>query len=224
MFIFHKLFLYFCMDIDTFIDAAERGDEEGVRRGCEAGFVNTFGSSGWTAAMYAVNHRQLHILKILVEYGADLNLLTKDQQNSLIVACCGIKDINLNIAKYLLANGADPSIINKYGSTAAHYAAQCDSPECLRLVVVDDVLDKQDRWHKTVMDWAVECNINDCVDVLNSAYVWRSRRVLIMCIVKTLVPPIRNCDERLLDTRVIRRLGLIMSSYVMGMVTRFIPK
>ena len=62
----------------------------------------------------------------------------------------------------------------------------------------------------------------ECFAVLKSAYIWRARRVLIMCIVKTAVTPIRNSDERLLDYRVIRRLGLIMSSYVMGMVVRFI--
>ena len=206
-----------------FIHAVTHGYEEGVRRGCEAGLVNTYDRYGWTSTMFAIHCKKLHILKILVEYGADLNMTSKNSPTPLMIACWSTNDINQNIVKYLLENGADPSIKNGDGQTAAHYAVMHNNPEGLRLVAVDEVLDIRTNKGNTPMEWAIKHNIPKCVDVLNSAYVWRARRVLIMCIVKTAVTPIRNSDERLLDYRVIRRLGLIMSSYVMGMVVRFIP-
>ena len=62
---------------------------------------------------------------------------------------------------------------------------------------------------------------------------WRSRRVLIMSIMKTtkrhetsdasITDDIDDISKILLNRRCVKQWGYIMSSYVMGMVVRFVP-
>ena len=180
--------------------------------------------------------RSLKILKILVENGADLNarvtprypLATPELGYSALMVACfkNVQDWDRHeMVRYMLDHGADPSVRDSKGRTAAHFATKNCYLKSLTLLATDSVLDMKTYYNQTLMDVAKQFKHAECINVLKSAYVWRSRRVLIMCIMcyrddlRFLSNPGKNW---LVDRRVIRRLGHIMSSYVMGMVVRFI--
>ena len=125
------------MAMKAFIQAVVQGNEKLIRRGCESGLVNLYDDYyGWPAAMYVLCPQNLHVLEILVEYGANLNIVTKySGSNLLMIACLSYNDINQNVVKYLIENGANPSTINNSKCTSAHYAVESNNPKCLQLEI-----------------------------------------------------------------------------------------
>ncbi|MBQ2672204.1 MAG: ankyrin repeat domain-containing protein, partial [Clostridia bacterium] len=66
--------------------------------------LNQVDKNGYTALMYAVNSNCLEATKVLIEYGADINLTkTADGTNALKIAT---DKNNLNIFKFLVEHGA----------------------------------------------------------------------------------------------------------------------
>ena len=118
--------------------------------------------------------------------------------------------------------------------TAAFVALHYRNVESLTLVAVDDVLEIKNNDNRTLMDLAVKYDYPECIAVLKSASTWKYRRVFILCIMFCGLDDILRTDSLrtkdryskdkhwLVDRRVVRRLGNIMSSYVGGMIVRFI--
>ncbi|PKL90950.1 MAG: hypothetical protein CVV21_10425 [Candidatus Goldiibacteriota bacterium HGW-Goldbacteria-1] len=79
---------------------------------------------GRTALMYATSKGQVKIvnaiLKALVAYKGDINVLDKDGRSALYYA---VADGNADIVKSLIANGAEVNIVDKEGITPLLYAA-----------------------------------------------------------------------------------------------------
>ena len=99
----------------------------------------------------AVTNGNYEVSKIIVHHGADVNTTTlftdasryricKDgvgkpiKRTSLMLAC-GIKTLSndpIHIVDLLLANGADPNIMDDDGLVALHYAARSQNPQIIR--------------------------------------------------------------------------------------------
>jgi uncharacterized protein len=93
--------------------------------------VNERDANGVTPLHRAVRFRSPAAVKELIAHGADVNALDKKTKstplhravtNTGAPATAGKMDCALEIAKLLLAHGADPRIKNKSGKTAFDYA------------------------------------------------------------------------------------------------------
>ena len=77
-----------------------------------------------TPLMYAIKMQRIAIADILVDYGADVNILNKHQEKVLFY-CAKYGD--LETMKFLIAHGADPNIKDQKGRTPVHYALKHDN-------------------------------------------------------------------------------------------------
>jgi ankyrin repeat protein len=75
---------------------------------------------GMTALLYAARDNQFDAVKVLVEAGADVNIVSAGDRTSPIVMA--IENGHYTVAKYLLDHGAKPNLANEFG-LAALYAA-----------------------------------------------------------------------------------------------------
>jgi ankyrin repeat protein len=75
------------------------------------------------ALMIACEYSTSSIMKLLLESGADPNVPSKNDQNSLMIACNN-RFALLDKIKVLLDFGANPNIKNKYGYTALMYSIE----------------------------------------------------------------------------------------------------
>lgn len=89
---------------------------------------------GSTPLHYAVTYGKItpemrvNIMKLLIEYGADINIQDGQGNTSLHIA---MQYINFNIAKYLIDNGADLNIINNEGKTPIDIAKEINNKEAI---------------------------------------------------------------------------------------------
>jgi len=72
-----------------------------------------------TPLMFAVKLQHLEIADILIRYGVDVNTLNVEQESALFFCA---KNGDLEILKFLIANGANPKIKDSKGRTAVDYA------------------------------------------------------------------------------------------------------
>lgn len=76
--------------------------------------INSRGLDDVTPLMYAIMKRDITVVNILIENGADVNIPNKYGKTPLMVAADMFKDDD-TIIKLLLDNGADPYQKNNYG-------------------------------------------------------------------------------------------------------------
>jgi ankyrin repeat protein len=98
--------------------------------------------NGQTALMYACLHRNLEMVKVLLEFGADLNIQWyKSGSTALALACGGhgMGPANPAIVEYLLAHGADPHIKNGRGRSLMHSAATSGDEKIMQIVAKEGV-------------------------------------------------------------------------------------
>ena len=79
-------------------------------------------------------HRQLQCMKVLIDYGADINFLDNRTGNSLLHFC--ILTGNAPGLEALLAAGADSNKVNLAGDTPLHLAAKSAQFECMQKLVL----------------------------------------------------------------------------------------
>ncbi|CAM0136699.1 unnamed protein product [Umbelopsis sp. WA50703] len=82
--------------------------------------INDRDDQGLTALHYACDRGHLDIIKLLVEKGADVNALTKENETPLHYACLSEQS---DAAQYLIDHGCDVSIQDKEGNTAQQSAS-----------------------------------------------------------------------------------------------------
>ena len=94
---------------------AANNDEKSVRILCEAGAqVDMQNDKGFTALHYAINNR-MGMVRALLEHKADIN--TPNEAGNTPVLISALSNFR-NMTDFLVANGADVSVVNKNGKTA----------------------------------------------------------------------------------------------------------
>lgn len=81
----------------------------------------TSSRGGFTALMFAAREGDIDMTRLLVSAGADVNLTSYEYGNALVVAA---ENSHEDVAIYLLENGANPDIVDRWGIAPIHYALQ----------------------------------------------------------------------------------------------------
>ncbi|XP_065572279.1 ankyrin repeat domain-containing protein 16-like isoform X2 [Artemia franciscana] len=84
----------------------------------------------------AAQVRQLECVKILIQYGSDVNALKRGDWTPLMLACTKVD--NLQVVKVLVENGANKKLKNKDGWTAFHLAAREGDENIARFLMSTD--------------------------------------------------------------------------------------
>ena len=103
-------------------DAAARGDVERVRALFDEGIkVNSIidGRYGWTAIMYAAFHGQISTTRMLIERGADVNIVDSEGNSAATLAS---SNNHWEVAEALASAGADVTHPNLKGKSTLDYA------------------------------------------------------------------------------------------------------
>ena len=107
-----------------------------------------------TPVHVAVDNNQIDMVKLLVKYGADVNILGFTDRTPLQTA---IFRGNLELVKYLAGEaGANPNIQNSYGNTALHMAVSKDRLDIVKYLVEEAGADvnAQNKTGETPLDHA----------------------------------------------------------------------
>ncbi|XP_071947978.1 uncharacterized protein [Antedon mediterranea] len=112
------------VDIDKVIAVLETGEV----------WVDTPDKFGFTPLMNAAQKGHKDIVKVLIEYGADVNAQTSSGKDALMLTCfVG----HLDVVKILRQHGAKWTVADKGGSTAIHWAVDGGNTELLRWMIRD---------------------------------------------------------------------------------------
>lgn len=90
---------------------------------------------GATALIMAIQHGSLKVLKLLIEAGADINIVDNNGENALIKA---IIKKDYTCATYLIKSGANINYSDKYGRTPLIIASEYND-----LIMVETLIDKE---------------------------------------------------------------------------------
>lgn len=96
--------------------------------------VNALDSTGLSALSHAVRSKELKLVKLLLEKGANPNLINKDNLRTTALMQCS----NVNspeIAALLIEKGADVNILDKNGDPVIHWAAYFGQEELTQLLL-----------------------------------------------------------------------------------------
>jgi ankyrin repeat protein len=81
--------------------------------------LNLMSYDGYTALMYAIKNGHLDVVNLLIEAGANLNLVGRE--TALI---CGVMRRDQNLVEFLLSSGANINLKNIYGDSPIYFARQ----------------------------------------------------------------------------------------------------
>src|SRR5262245_18226939 len=91
--------------------------------------------NGQTALMYAVMHRNLEMVKLLLEVGADTEVKwSQGGHTALQLACGGFKPPNVIVVQLLLDHGANPHTRDNKGRTLVHSAVDGGNEAIMKLI------------------------------------------------------------------------------------------
>jgi ankyrin repeat protein len=145
--------------VEKFISIATAGNSTEVRRSIEIGVeIDAIGARGHNALMAAAYYGHRSIVKILLEAGADPNLLSDGEDGLgygmsalMFVAGSFFASNRDSIAKLLIAGGADVDLQGAKGKTAMMYAAIAGSGyrACVKILIAAgaDLDLRNDRGH-----------------------------------------------------------------------------
>jgi len=120
--------------ISNLMSATSGNDVDGVRFFSKAGtyIVNQKNKGGATALHIASREGNLSIVKILIDAGANTNLIDNEGYTPLMRASLMG---NSEIVEYLLNNGADVGILNAQKESVLIHATSSKCNECLNLII-----------------------------------------------------------------------------------------
>lgn len=96
--------------------------------------VNEYSPDGFTPLGLASYFGHYDIVKMLLAKGAEVNIYSKNEMQVAPIHSAVSAD-NLEIARLLLENKADPNLIQSHGITPLHEAAGNGSPEMVKLLL-----------------------------------------------------------------------------------------
>jgi len=116
---------------------------------------------------YAIQHTHTHLIELLLEYNADVNLMAHDQSPMWMAVSAG----NLEVVQMLLNKGAHVSTRDAQATTPIHIAASRGYTEILQLLLTgtDANVDAQDQDTYTPLYLAVDHNYCTLVPLLIKA-------------------------------------------------------
>jgi len=140
--------------------------------------IDVLNSDGMTGLMYAVKHGYLDRVKLFLERGANVHLVTfdKDRNTPLHLAFQFDNDTQEAIAYLLLAYGANPNARNSGGKTPVHFLVMWVQQEPVRLRILQALLNKraniniQDVNGDTMLHIATDLNLISWVALLKEYY------------------------------------------------------
>jgi ankyrin repeat protein len=95
--------------------------------------IDTKTSNGETSLHIAINYQYSSIAQLLLDEGADPNILDSENEFSPLHYAVGWN--NMEIIKYLMVKGADPNIQDIYGNIALMYCIKEDYMECFDMMI-----------------------------------------------------------------------------------------
>jgi hypothetical protein len=140
------------------MDAAQRGDEAGVRSAIAAGDKLTdVDASGWTPLMYAASSDGDSAVNEMLNAGADANARSMRGETALMAsAVTGTADEDL------LRAGADVNAVNDVGMTTLMLLAQHGDPDEIKVVLKAGAdARKKDASGRTAIDYLNAANCGD---------------------------------------------------------------
>jgi len=107
----------------------------------------------------------LHIVSLLLDYGADVNAVdTYTKWGSLHFAC---NDDHVECAKLLIANGADVNLKGSDNWTPLHHSCNNSNSECTQLLISHNAnLEAREWYGKTPLHFACHAGSLECVKML----------------------------------------------------------
>ena len=116
--------------------------------------------------MLAVYKGNIHIVKILLDSGANVNASNGWGITPLMKAAANPK-CSVQLTKLLIKEGADATITNRLGQSALHFAVSSDSEECVKVLVAAGAdVNKGDSNNKTPLMEACAIDSKKCASVL----------------------------------------------------------
>lgn len=139
--------------------------------------VNSVDKNGQTPLMIASSNGTCDstMVRLLIEQGADINILDKNVESALFSAAFSLGFSNLNAVKILIKNGCKTNIENKYGQTVLTKAAAAYNAEDVVNIFIDIGLNvnHEDIYGKTPLFYAIESDNVESFDLLleNNAHI-----------------------------------------------------
>jgi hypothetical protein len=132
--------------------------------------INALDQHGRSALHVAVDKAPFHMVKLLLDLGADIHFPDTEVRTPLhLASAVG----NVNAIALLLEYGADTSITDKRGQSALHVATAEGSTESVRtLVLYGADTEGRDSKGNTPLDEAVARGDQTILHILNLARIW----------------------------------------------------
>ncbi len=123
---------------DDLMSLFDRGDIEQLRKAFGNGAdANAFAENGSSLLMMASARRNMPLVRLLVEHGADVNALNRSPipgkagRNALMVA---LYEADVDIAKVLMDAGSRTDIADGHGWKIVHHAARRGCIDCMQML------------------------------------------------------------------------------------------
>ena len=130
--------------------------------------INKISLKGFSPLMLACSENKKEAIKILVEFGCDINIQNQYLNTALIIA---IAKSDYDVVSFLIENGADLSLANNDGDTALIISAKyrkLESLICLLRNGSEELINKRNKYGSTVTSF-----------IINSQFVEETPEIII---------------------------------------------
>ena len=156
--------------IDDLVAAAKRGDLDQVKLLVEKKGIDINRPGPYkdrTALMMAAKKGHIHVVKYLVDHGADVNQADEEGETALLMAIVSREGHRTAIITYLLNHGADVNHAGDSGHTALHLVSFDGTVDQAQMLVDRGAdVNHKDTWGKTPLQNAVSVRSIDMIHYL----------------------------------------------------------
>lgn len=123
------------VSLEEYLDAAYANDHVTIKLALTQGMdIESVDDEGWTALCWAVNQGHFETTKVLVEHEANVNHKDNEGESVLMIAIQA-EEVDLELIKYLLDNGADIDAQDNIGWSALSHSVNMDDIEVSRFLL-----------------------------------------------------------------------------------------